>query len=255
MKSLNIRACYRTDKGRIRRNNEDSFYSNTNLKIFIIADGMGGHIAGEIASKIAIDSISNFLKKQIEKKDVEEYKMNELLLESLVIANCKILNESMNNPCLKGMGTTAAVVVVSKKGNLYLASIGDSRVYLIDKNIKKISRLTKDHTLVEELHDKGIISTSNTKKHPLRHILSQALGLGQNIKPFIKEIKFSFDEYVLLCSDGLTEMVSDDEILNILNSTNSENLKAKCNKLVEVANTNGGLDNISVILLKNIGFN
>ena len=255
MKSINIQSCSKTDKGRIRSNNEDSLYCNDTLKLFIIADGMGGHSAGEIASKIAINTISNFLGQKLEKIDPEEFHMNDFLLESLSIANSKILEECINNQSLKGMGTTAVIVLVSKKGNLYIANIGDSRAYLIDNKIEKISRLTKDHTLVEELYDQGVISTSEKKKHPLRHIITQALGLMSNIRPFINELKFSVDEYLLLCSDGLTEMLTDEEILMILNDVNYVSVEAKCNRLIETANTKGGVDNISVILLKNIGYN
>lgn len=255
MESFNIQSCSKTDKGRIRSNNEDSLYCNDTLKIFIVADGMGGHSGGEIASKIAINTISNFLAQKLEKIYPEEFHMTEFLLESLSLANSRILEESLNNQSLKGMGTTAVIVLVSKKGNLYIANIGDSRVYLIDHKLEKISRLTKDHTLVQELYDGGVISTNEKKKHPLRHIITQALGLGPNIRPFINEQKFSVNEYLLLCSDGLTEMLTDEEILMILNDFNYGSVRAKCDKLVETANTKGGVDNISVILLKNIGYN
>jgi protein phosphatase len=213
---------------------------------------MGGLDAGEIASTIAIDTISHYLEKKIEKIELEDCEINKLLLKSLDLANLKIIQENNRNPSLRGMGTTVVVVMVFN-GNLHIANIGDSRAYLIDNNFEKIVRVTKDHTLVEDIYNKGMITANEKKNHQLRHILTQALGLQKTIRPFINVIKFSINEYLLLCSDGLTGMVSDDEILKILKNVDHDSIEAKCHKLVEIANMNGGLDNISIILLKNEG--
>lgn len=244
---------FKTDIGLIREKNEDSLFVDEDLRLFVIADGMGGHSAGEIASKIAIDTISQYIVERLNSEHVQEKDLNKLLLKSINLANFKIFKESVDNPNLNGMGTTAVLAMTSEQGNIHLVSLGDSRAYLIDDRVRKISKLTTDHTLVEDHFRRGLLSKEETIKHPMRHILTQALGLNEEIVPFIIYLKLPVGNYLLLCSDGLNEMMTDKEILNVITDPKIKSCQEKCKKLVEISNEKGGVDNISIILVKNLG--
>ncbi|HJS65600.1 MAG TPA: Stp1/IreP family PP2C-type Ser/Thr phosphatase [Nitrososphaeraceae archaeon] len=255
---MNSHSCHfeigsKTDIGLVRKKNEDSLFVDEDLKLFVIADGMGGHSAGEIASKIAIDTISQYTVERLNNDDVQEKDLNKLLLESINLANSKILKESTDNPYLNGMGTTAVFAITSEQGNIHLVNLGDSRAYLIDNRVQNISKLTTDHTLVEDHFRRGLLSKEETIKHPMRHILTQSLGLNEEIVPFLTYLKFPVGNYLLLCSDGLNEMMTDKEILNVVTDPKIKICQEKCNKLVEISNEKGGVDNISIILVKNLG--
>lgn len=242
-----------TDIGLVREKNEDSLFVDEDLKLFIIADGMGGHSAGEIASKIAIDTISQYTVERLNSEHVQEKDLNKLLLESINLANSKILKESADNLYLNGMGTTAVFAITAEQGNIHLVNLGDSRAYLIDDRVEKISKLTTDHTLVEDHFRRGLLSKEETIKHPMRHILTQSLGLSEEIDPFLTRLKFPVGNYLLLCSDGLNEMMTDKEILNVIRDPKIKSCQEKCKKMVEISNEKGGVDNISIILVKNLG--
>src|ERR687897_754950 len=210
----------------------------------MIADGMGGHNGGEIASKLAVETISKYLTNRIENNIIKEIKIDNYLVQALNLANYKIRIEASYNPSLHNMGTTIVLCVISETNNLH---IGDSRLYTIDIQKEKISKLTRDHTLVANQEREGRISKENAIKYPLRHILTQALGISKQINPYLINCKWHQGEYLLLCSDGLTDMIYENEILNIF----KENYKKKCDQicksLVEKAINNGGLDNVTAI--------
>jgi serine/threonine protein phosphatase PrpC len=247
--SNNIEVSVHSDVGKVRANNEDSTYINRESKILMIADGMGGHNGGEIASKLAVETISKYLTNRIVNNIIKEIKMDNYLVEALNLANYKIRIEASYNPTLHNMGTTIVICLISETNNLHIANIGDSRLYTIDIQKEKISKLTRDHTLVANQDREGRISKENAAtKYPLRHILTQALGISEQINPYLTNCKWHQGEYLLLCSDGLTDMIYENEILNIF----KENYNKKCDQigksLVEKAINNGGLDNVTAIV-------
>ena len=149
MLSNNIEVSVHSDVGKVRANNEDSTYINRESKILMIADGMGGHNGGEIASKLAVETISKYLTNRIENNIIKEIKIDNYLVQALNLANYKIRIEASYNPALHNMGTTIVICVISETNNLHIANIGDSRLYTIDIQKEKISKLTRDHTLVD----------------------------------------------------------------------------------------------------------
>lgn len=244
----NIDVSFHTHVGKVRANNEDSVYINKESKILMIADGMGGHNGGEIASKLAVEVISKYLTNQIENNIKKEIKIDNYLIQALNLANYKIRREGSYNPSLYNMGTTIVLCVISEINNLHIANIGDSRSYIIDIQKEKISKLTIDHTLVDNQDRELMISKENAYEHPFRHILTQALGISEQINPYITNCKWHQEEYLLLCSDGLTDMIYENEILNIFKDNYKKKCDQICKSLVEKAINNGGLDNVTVIV-------
>ncbi len=248
MLSNNIDVSVHTDVGKVRANNEDSSYINRESKILMIADGMGGHNGGEIASQLAVETISKYLTNLIENNIIKEITIDRYLVQALNLANYKIRIEGSSTPLLYNMGTTIVLCVISETNNLHIANIGDSRFYIIDIQKEKISKLTRDHRLVDSQDTEVRISKEYSIKYPLRHILTQALGISEQINPYLTNCKWHKGEYLLLCSDGLTDMIYENEILDIFKN----NYKKKCDQigksLVEKANNNGGLDNVTVIV-------
>lgn len=237
-----------SDTGTIRENNQDSFlelnlenFSDNGL-LLVVADGMGGHRGGEVASKTVVDTIENFFKSS--NTDHESDTLN-FLKESIVQANDAVINTSAQKNDLKGMGSTCtAVLIVEEKA--FVAHIGDSRAYLIRG--KKISQLTRDHTLVEKMVESGILTKEQAKTSPHRNMLTKAVGITDDIEVETYEpIKAVDGDVYFLCSDGLTEYLDDDEICSITNLYEPE--KA-CNLLVKIANKRGGRDNITVQITK-----
>ncbi len=237
----------RTHTGRIRENNEDSFYiDEKNSGIFIVADGMGGHNAGEIASNMAIETI----KKDIgdnwdELIALNDYDIHSTLRKAIEMANKKIYEQSLLHIELDGMGTTLTIALIINN-KLYLGHIGDSRAYLINKN--EIKQLTEDHTLVRELLKNGSITEVEAKNHPKKNIITKALGTELNTEPDIFNIELNNEGILILCTDGLTNMMDSDEILESFIG-NSE-LQKTCDKLIDLANERGGYDNITVMAIR-----
>jgi serine/threonine protein phosphatase PrpC len=223
-----------TDKGRIREQNEDAYGFREN--IFVVADGMGGHQAGEIASAIAVETIlaANFTT-AIETE----------LYQAIQKANDSILAAVDQNPELDGMGTTVAVLVV-RMAMVYLAHVGDSRIYHYSK--QRLVQLTQDHSLVAELVKNGEISASEAKHHPQRNILTQALGSKGEIRSEFQTIACSLGDKFLICSDGLSGIVDEATIAAVLQLDLEPQLLAE--KLVNLANEQGGNDNITVIIVE-----
>lgn len=237
----------KTDTGRIRDNNQDAYYlpSDKNVPLFIIADGMGGHKAGEIASSLAIDLISENFNKFLDMENVNEENIKENILKSINKANEKIYKKAMKEEDCSGMGTTVTLAYISNK-NLYIGHVGDSRAYAFkDGNLLQI---TEDHSLVEELIKNGSISKEEAKYHPQRNIITRAVGTSKNIEVDIMALSKKTVEILLLCTDGLTSMLDDDEIKNTL--INSENMQLACEDLVKLSNDKGGYDNITVLAIK-----
>lgn len=237
-----------SDKGIVRTQNQDSIYVPINLKhkLYIIADGMGGANAGDIASIKAIEYVKQYIVDNF--KEESDINIKDMLKKALVYANEKVYEMSINDKNYEGMGTTIIVVLICKN-KMYIGHIGDSRLYRIRNGL--IRKITKDHSYVQKLLDDKTITKKEARVHPKRNMLLKALGCEPIVEPDIIMKKVELDDYVLLCTDGLTNLVKDKEILLIV--TQLKDCKKICEKLVDLANCRGGYDNISVIILHNDG--
>lgn len=238
MKSFGI-----TDVGKKRSMNQDSiFFSDEpvgSLKnLYIVADGMGGHKAGDVASRTAIEAATEYLRESETGNPVS------LLKRAIIYANDRVYKLSQSDPeSYSGMGTTFVAAVVDD-GIMYVANIGDSRLYVANNEIRQI---TMDHSLVEELIRSGQLDRNMGRNHPEKNIITKALGIADNVEPDFFEVDLSSDDRILLCSDGLSNMIEDDELCDILNGT--DDLESIGKKLVDRANYYGGRDNISAIVV------
>ncbi len=229
-----------TDVGNKRTLNEDSvgYYEEDDFGIFVIADGMGGHNAGEIASKIAIDTIIEYVINH--KNDRSEEK---ILNEAILSANRKIYRESLLNESCNGMGTTLVGAFV-RENNLTMVNIGDSRGYILKDG--QLIKITKDHSLVQELLDNGTITNEEAKSHPNKNVITRALGTNPVVMADYYNLDIRGVSKILLCSDGLTNEVSEEDIFRVLQGYNGN----QCMELINMSKKNGGRDNISIIIFK-----
>jgi protein phosphatase len=247
---------FASDIGLIRSTDEDSilimdlmtaFEGKKRRKvILILADGMGGHNKGEVASKIGTSRVATELQQFLADADMNKEKYDDLLRKAFLKANSEILDYSEKHPEAQGMGTTISVAVIEESQDLYIGSVGDSRVYIVNPK-KHAIQLTKDHTFVQELVDKGKITKEEARRHPKKGVLNQAVGSFAEIAVDTFSGSLHNDDYVLLCCDGLINHVSDDEMAQIVLDNNT-NPQQACNELVARANKRGGKDNISVII-------
>ena len=232
----------KTDKGSKRSNNQDSiFTSDTPVgplpNLYIVADGMGGHRAGDKASKMAVDITVDFVSRSTLENPVA------ILKRAIIFANNEIYKAASQDPDLNGMGTTL-VAACAYDDKLFVANVGDSRLYAVDQNIKQI---TMDHSLVEELIRSGELERKRGRNHPERNIITRALGSKDEVVPDFFEIDIKAGDRFLLCSDGLSNMVENDEIRDIM--IQDKSLMDITNELVDRANYYGGSDNISAIVV------
>lgn len=228
-----------TDVGKVRKNNEDAYYVN-DKNLFVLADGMGGHLAGEKASQMAIEIIAEYF------NDLENPSLEEVISTmsiSIKNANKEIFNESSNNEEYAGMGTTVSVGYIFED-TLVFSNVGDSRIYKIDSDIEQI---TTDDSFVNYLIDIGEITKEEALNHPKKNVLTKAMGTNKDIDVMVNTLKLNQKDYILLCSDGLTNMVSDDKILEIIKGEDS--LLIMKDRLLNLALENGGIDNITFILI------
>lgn len=235
---------YKSHIGKVRNVNQDAFLILDNayedLKIFAVADGLGGHNAGEVASNVLINNIRKyFLNENLLVDDtVQRDKITEIIKE----INREIYEQGQNDTHLSGMGTTLTMTLFHND-SLHLFHVGDSRAYII--NNREILQLTKDHSLVEQLVMQGEITREEARVHPQKNILTRAIGTDINTEIDYYTYSVNKDDKILLCTDGLTNLVGTDEIKDIINkNTCSE----ACNVLIERANELGGNDNITVII-------
>ena len=234
-----------TDIGSRREINQDYVYCNDDVvgllpNLYIVADGMGGHKAGDFASRYSVTEFEKELKEQNARTVIGS-------MEGAVrLVNERLLKEAAAEPDYEGMGTTFVAACIEQE-SLYVLNIGDSRLYLISEK-GTIRQITQDHSLVEEKILRGEIERKDAKNHPEKNVITRALGAADQVVPDFFEVELSAGDYVLLCSDGVTNMVEDSVIKEtVLNSETSLKEKAEC--LVELANKNGGRDNISLILV------
>lgn len=239
MSVLDVRAASQSDVGRARERNEDACFAGDH--VFAVADGLGGHRAGEVASTLALEPIAAL-------DEVDAKRAAGKLGDAVRKANRSVSERAAGDEGLKGMGTTMTAVVVHD-ATVHLAHVGDSRCYLIRGS--SITRLSRDHTLVARMVDEGRITVEQAETHPQRSILTRALGADREVE--VDEARFSLmaGDRLLLCSDGLTAVVSDEEILQI--ASDGADLDAICMQLVDTANQRGGPDNITVVLVDAAG--
>ena len=234
-----------SDIGKVRKENEDSFYIPSledEIKLFLVADGIGGQTHGKLASMMTIEEIIKFFIKN--DSTYENYSM--LISDAIKFANASILDLASTRPEYLGMGTTLVAALINDD-NLLLTNAGDSRCYIIRKGI--ISQLTVDNSYVQYLLQQGAISTEEAQTHPQRNLITKAIGLEESIEIDVESIKLYPGDILLLCTDGLTSMLSDEEILHIILKKKG-NVEAATEALVKQAKLNGGTDNITAILVE-----
>lgn len=251
-----------SDTGKNRQNNEDCYLSDVENNLFIVADGMGGHKAGEIASKMAIDSFTEYFKKNFDKKKFVSYEaaktpdkknkaiednIQKILIKSAGYANEKINKLGLERDDFNGMGTTLTGLFIFNS-NAFVIHIGDSRLYLFREN--SLNLLTEDHTLVFALYKSGAISYEDTFSHPQRNYLTGVLGENEISSLECFKFKLQESDIILICSDGLNSMIKDSSIKDALEKSQGKSAQIIAKKFIKQANKNGGLDNITVIIIK-----
>jgi len=253
VKDLKIYFSAKSDLGLKRKINEDSFLADSQLGLFVVLDGIGGHQGGEIASELGRNTIQKTILKFRHNKN---YRINSsdnqylsaeayILMESIIQANQAIYQTSRKKTEYAGMGTTVASLLLGEK-IVAIAHVGDSRIYLIRGD--SIERLTEDHSLIMEQIKQGIISGKEAKNSAMKNVITQALGVEEELIPTVNEIIPFDNDLFLLCTDGLTDLVYDEEILEIILKYRP-NLDQVSQALIDRANEKGGIDNITTILV------
>lgn len=241
-----LKAVYMTDKGKIRQHNEDNggiFVNLAGQRLAIVADGMGGHRAGDVASEMAILNLKAEWEKSVEIKTAED--AEKWLENSIKKVNQEIFQHAKNNNEFEGMGTTIVAVICTNRF-ISIANIGDSRCYL--SNELGFKQLTEDHSLVNELVRSGQISKEDAEHHPRKNVLLRALGTEGDVAMDIKTITFEEEDSLLLCSDGLSNKVKEKEMVEVL--ALDVPLEQKASRLIELANLYGGEDNITLVIVE-----
>ncbi len=256
-----------TDLGLARKLTQDAFSLDNHLQLWVLADGMGGHAGGEVASNIAIEAIPEFVQTHLSavgSQHVSADQLESLLRQAIESANKAIRKAAAANERLKGMGTTIVAVAITHNPTGYqviVGHVGDSRAYLIRHGT--LSLWTIDHSLVEERLALNLITPEQARKHPLRHVLTKALGIDHQASPTIQTFSLEASDQILLCSDGLTKMLTDQEIqLHVTQDAPStlsgkpsagisslEHWESICRTLMTSANRAGGEDNTTVVLI------
>jgi protein phosphatase len=239
-----------TDIGKKRDNNEDTFYADDKVGLYIVADGMGGHRAGEVASRTVVSNVKDYMEAFHTSPVAQEPNEDNMspaataVCHSIELANRVVYQLSKDQGSYKGMGSTAAVAYMHGD-TLITANVGDSRIYLIRKD--GIEQLSQDHTLLAEHMRKNPNWDPNTASIPMKHILVRAVGIHESVEADVYEMQPLPGDVVLMCSDGLTDMLSDEEICEAV--LQGGTLDELCDRLVYMANERGGLDNITAVLL------
>lgn len=239
----------KTDIGQERKVNEDYYFiseADSKIKLYIIADGMGGYNAGEVASKMATESVKEYIYKHFEKSKESRESIVDMLNEAIKYANETVYKKSKSEKDLEGMGTTLDVCLIYNS-KVYIAHIGDSRVYRIRKDF--LRRITKDHSYVQTLIEDGKITKEEAYNHPKRNMLTKALGCMEEVEPDIYVKTFLKGDILIMTTDGLTNMVRENEMYEIIKEGTA---KVATERLVSKANENGGYDNITVIIISNL---
>jgi PPM family protein phosphatase len=227
-----------SDKGCVRSNNEDYCLIEPELGLYVLADGMGGAKAGERASRLAVETVA-------EKVLFAPQRDSQVLLSAVEEANRRVLEAAQNDSSLEGMGTTL-VAALEVDGQLSIASVGDSRAYVLDQNGFRV--ITDDQTWVNEVGRPLGLDEDSLKNHPMRHVLTMAIGVSDNLRVHTHKVHPSPGMLILLCSDGLHGVVSEEELRKALASQGT--LESKSKELIAIARAHGGPDNITTVLLR-----
>ena len=244
-----IKSYAKSDIGKVREINQDYFYISEPLdevQLYINADGMGGYNGGEVASSLAVTSAKNYIENNFEQIEKDKESIIQLVASSLEYANMIVYEKSKQDKELEGMGTTLDICLIYNN-RAYIGHVGDSRIYRIRKDF--IRKLTQDHSYVQKLVKDGTITQEEANHHPQKNMLIKALGCNAFVEPDVMIKGFQKDDILLMASDGLTNLVSKEKIYE---TVKNENLEQIPKKLVEQAIENGGYDNVTVIVIKNI---
>jgi len=253
MPGMLVRFAGETDVGMKRSHNEDALFLPDSERLVLVADGMGGHASGDVASRTALETITSFFQTTASVPEItwpfmvdREGRQNEnRMITSIKLANLKIFDDAQKNPKLRGMGTTVVGCLFTGK-EVLVAHVGDSRVYRIRNN--KLMQITEDHSLLNDYIKMGRISPDEVDRFPHKNVIVRALGMKQNVAVDLLSKQPRIGDLYILCSDGLTDMVEDAHIREIVLS--EENLDRCCERLVKLANENGGKDNITVVMAR-----
>ena len=241
--SIRWEAAGGTDVGRVRRGNEDNLLVDAERGLFLVADGMGGHAAGEVASALAVEAVTRTLTLESGKEKAE---LGDALRAALRAAQQRIVKESQNNPQTAGMGTTLTACVLIPEGEYQLGHIGDSRAYRLRQG--RLEQLTPDHTWVQQEIDAGRLLPESARAHPFSHVLTRVLSADAFQEPDLLSGTAQPGDLFLLATDGLTGMLEDTEIRDLLSEDRP--LPELVGRLIEGANAHGGIDNITAVLLR-----
>lgn len=233
-----------TDVGRVREINQDCLTADPARGLFIVADGMGGHLAGEKASMCAVETIGAHLSSDAIDQAGDD--LLRVIQEAIQAANRLIVQSSLQDASMRGMGTTATVAITCTDA-VYLGHIGDSRAYLLTP--EAIEQITEDHSVVAQLLRARAITPQEAQRHPYRNVITKCLGMQMEVEADTRLVSWNPGDRLLLCSDGLSGLVSDEEMLKLANE--SPDPQAACQQMIALANERGGYDNITVILLCN----
>lgn len=236
-----IEASARTDIGRVRQKNEDAFLIDESIGLYAVADGMGGHQAGEVASRLALETVRNCLLAAA--GDAEA-----ALQEAIRTANRAVFGESLERGHVQGMGTTAVVFWAPAGTFATLAHVGDSRAYRVREG--RLEQLTRDHSWVQAQIDAGLVRPEDASTHPMRHVITRSIGFEPEIEADVLGLELRPGDLYLLASDGLTGKIADPELAERLGRSADETLEALLDDLIAQANRRGGEDNITALLLR-----
>ena len=238
-----MRAYAATDVGRVRKVNQDYIFCSMRPvgklpNLFIVADGMGGHKAGDLASRYTVETLIENIKNSYSDNPIT------IINDAIVNANTRLLEKAEESEDYTGMGTTLVVCTIIGE-SMYVANVGDSRLYLYDE---KLSQITRDHSLVEEMVALGKLNRDEARKHKRKNVITRAIGGGKEVMADFFEAELTAGNRIVMCSDGLSNMVDDGEIEQVLSSDLS--IEDKTRKLIDRANENGGMDNIAVVIVE-----
>ncbi len=251
---MQVEAAGSTHVGMKRNHNEDSLLLMPEQTLFIVADGMGGHASGEVASRMAVETVGDFFRETADDEEITwPYKVNRdkhydenRLITGVMLANLRIWETATNDPSKKGMGTTIVAVLFNKEG-VYVAHVGDSRVYLMSNG--ELRQVTEDHSLLNDYMKMKELTPAEIQAFPHKNVIVRALGMKETVKVDTSYLRPSPGDRFLLCSDGLSGMVSDEDMERILREA-GDDLDRACSELIAEANANGGADNITAILIQ-----
>lgn len=238
-----------SDRGRMREGNEDAIATRPELGVAVLADGMGGHRAGEVASQMAVDIVTRHLAESLSNKNGSARDPEPVVSEAIRLANSAIYDAAQARPECQGMGSTIVVVLFSAR-KLCVGHVGDSRLYRLHEG--RLEQLTRDHSVIQELVNRGLFTPEEARQSVAKNLVTRALGVERGIVPDVSERRLQPGDVYLLCSDGLNDVLGDEEIAEIL-ARHGDDLDAAARHMVERANERGGPDNISVILARVIG--